>query len=283
MKKFRNLIIAPCGNSSTLFATDWLNDKAAKEFDVCLMFYHANIDDASRYEGVEYFYHLKDFKYRMLHQLLTTEAPQLLADYDYFYFLDDDIAIGTTAINRLFELSRTFGTWVSQAALSHNSFCSWPMFKQNPNCLLRYVGQVEVMAPLFSQEALRRCLGTFNENKSSWGLDSVWSKVLGYPPAKLAIFDDVIMEHTRPVGGGELYKKIQADPYEEWETVTRKYDAIKNNFVECGRLEYVNNQHNAMRFKGYKFSEKLDKLKQRIRDYDVMSRVRRRLGSPTPA
>lgn len=283
MTKHKNLLVAPCGNAATLFATDWLKDKDAKEFDVCLLFYHATVENPSRYEGIEYFYHLKDFKYRMLHQLFTTEAPQLLNEYDYFYFIDDDIAIDTAAINRLFELSRTFGTWISQASLSHNSFCSWPMFKQNPDCLLRYVGQVEVMAPVFSQEALRKCLVTFNENKSSWGLDSVWSKVLGYPATKMAVFDDVVMEHTRPVGGGELYKKIKADPYEEWETIIRKYDAIKNNFVECGRLEYVNNQQNALRFKGYKFSEKIDKLKQRIRDYDVMSRVRRRLGSPTPA
>lgn len=282
MKKNRNLVIAPCGNSSTLFASKWLKNPDAKEFDVCLMFYHQEIKDPSLYNSVEHFYHLKDFKFRMIHTLLTTEAPHLLNDYDYFYFIDDDIAMDTSDINRMFALSQTFNTWISQASLSHNSFCSWPIFKNKPNCMIRFVGQVEVMAPLFNRTALQRCLVSFNENKSSWGLDSVWPKILGYPLNRLAVFDDVMMEHTKPVGEGELYKKIQADPYEEWEAVTKKYDAIKNNYVEYGRLEYISSRYNTIVFRAYKLGEKLDRLRQRIRDYDVLSRVYNRLGLKMP-
>ena len=278
MKKSKNLIVAPCGNASTLFATEWLSSPENKEFDVCLLFYHATINEPARYEGVEHFYHLKDFKFRMLHTLFTTEAPQLMEEYEYFYFLDDDISLDTAAINRMFEMSRTFRTSISQASLSHDSFCSWPIFKNKPNCLLRYMGQIEVMAPLFSREALAQCLVSFNENKSSWGLDSVWPKILGYPLNKLAVFDDVIMKHTRPVGGGELYKKIQADPYEEWETVVKKYDAIKNNYVEYGRLEYVSQEYNPLLFGLYKIGEQADKLRQHLQDYDVMSRVKNKLN-----
>ena len=278
MKKNRNLIVAPCGNASTLFATHWLAEPAAKEFDVCLLFYHAEINDPTLPQQVEHFYHLKDFKYKMIHALLTTEAPQLLEQYDYFYFIDDDIALRTADINRMFELSHTFRLAIAQASLSHNSFCSWPIFKNKAACLLRYMGQVEVMAPLFSQQALRQCLVSFAENKSSWGLDSVWPKILGYPRNQLAVLDAVVMEHTRPVGGGELYKKIKADPYEEWETIIQKYGAIKNNYVEYGRLQFVNPQHNATVFRLYKLRERFDKLRQRIQDYDVMSRVYNRLG-----
>ena len=278
MQKNKNLVIAPCGNASTLFATAWLHDADARTFDLCLLFYHAEIQEPARYEGVEHFYHLTDFKFRMLHTLFTSTAPELLEQYEYFYLIDDDISFDTRAINRMFELSRTFGTAISQASLSQNSFCSWPVLKNNPHCLLRYMGQVEVMAPLFSREALQTCLPTFNENKSSWGLDSVWPKILGYPIDKLVVFDDVIMEHTKPVGGGELYQKIGVDPHDEWNAITQKYDAIKNNYVEHGRLEYVSEKHNFAVFKAYKLSEKIDRLKQRINDYDVMSRVYNRLG-----
>lgn len=199
MRKSKNLVVAPCGNGSTLFTTSWLENPADKEFDLCLLFHHHDIEDAERYRNVEHFYHLKDFKFRMIHQLLTTVAPQLLEQYDYFYFVDDDIAMDTADINRMFALSNTFDTWIAQASLSHNSFCSWPIFKHKPDCMVRFVGQVEVMALLFSRAALQRCLVSFNENKSSWGLDSVWPKILGYPHRKLAVFDDVVMEHTRPV------------------------------------------------------------------------------------
>ncbi|MEJ7660045.1 MAG: DUF707 domain-containing protein [Hymenobacter sp.] len=74
------------------------------------------------------------------------------------------------------------------------------------------MGQVEVMAPLFSQDALRQCLVSFNENKSSWGLDSVWPKILGYPQNKLGVFDAVVMEHTRPVGGASCTRKLKPTP-----------------------------------------------------------------------
>ena len=278
MKKNRNLIVAPCGNASSLFATHWLSDPEAREFDVCLLFYHAEINDPTLPGKVEHFYHLKDFKYKMIYNLLTNVAPQLLDEYEYFFFIDDDIAFRTADINRMFELSRTFDMSITQASLSHNSFCSWPIFKNKANCLLRYMGQVEVMAPLFSREALIKCLPSFNENKSSWGLDSVWPKILGYPRNKLGVFDAVIMEHTRPVGGGELYKKIKADPYQEWQEIIEKYDAIKDNFVEYGRLALITPEHNQPLHRLYKLNENFHKLRQRVRDYDVMSRVYNRLG-----
>ena len=278
----KNLVIAPCGNASTLFATDWLSSPAEKEFDLCLLFYHQEINNPALYAGVEYFYHLKDFKFKMIHELLTLRAPQLLNEYDYFFFIDDDIAIDTAGINRLFQLSKTFGMSITQASLSHNSFCSWPIFKNKPNCLLRYVGQIEVMAPLFSRPALQQCLPSFNENKSSWGLDSVWPKILGYRTDKLAVFDAVVMEHTRPVGGGELYKKIKADPHEEWTTIAEKYGAVKNNYVEYGRLEYINSRFNQLMFKAYKLQEAVDKLRQRVGDFGLMYRINKRLGIGAP-
>lgn len=278
MKKNKNLIIAPCGNSSTVFATDWLQNAEAKEFDTCLLFYHAEIKNPTLYEGVEYFYHLKDFKFKMIHNLLTAVAPNLLDEYEYFYFIDDDVTFNTAAINRMFAMSKLFDTWVSQASLSQDSFCSWPILKNKPSCVLRFVGQVEVMAPLFSRGALQQCLVSFNENKSSWGMDSVWPKILGYPTNKLAVFDDVVMVHTRPVGGGELYSKIKADPNEEWDNIIKKYDAIKDNFVEYGRLEYVTTEHNPMVQKAYKSREQLGRLRQRIRDKGLLAELRNQIG-----
>ena len=39
-------------------------------------------------------------------------------------------------------------------------------------------------------------------------MDSVWSRLLGYPEDKLIVFDNVAMRHTMPVGGGELIKNL---------------------------------------------------------------------------
>jgi hypothetical protein len=269
----RNIIIAPCGNKSFLFKDAWLKNKEQKDFDVCLLFYHENINDPSRYTDVEYFYHLKDFKYHMLHKVLTELHPEWLEQYDYFYFLDDDIDIDTQGINSMFLLSRTFRSAISQASLSQDSFCSWPMFKQQKNSFLRFVGQVEVMAPLFEKEALKLCLPSFIGNRSSWGVDSVWPAILKYPKDKLVVFDSVIMKHTLPVGGGELYVKIGVNPHDEWKAITTKFNAKKHNYQEYGRLQLVNRQFNRLSFLRYKFFETMAKSKQVWTDYDLRSRV----------
>jgi hypothetical protein len=269
----KNIVIAPCGNKSFLFRQSWLNKKEFKEFDLCLLFYHEKIEKPEKYEDADYFFHLKNFKYHMIHDLLTRIHPEWLAEYEYFYFLDDDIEIDTEAINTIFQLSRTFKTSISQAALTADSYCSWPIFKQKKNSFCRFVGQVEVMAPLFNQEALRQCLPSFNYNKSSWGLDSVWSKILGYPQNKMAVFDFVTMRHTLPVGGGELYVKIGIDPHDEWREIIDHYEAKKHDFKEYGRLQLVDSRNNRLQFLMYKQKEKMASLRQAWNDYDLKSRI----------
>jgi len=274
----RNIVVAPCGNSSTIFRDHWLNKKEIKNFDVCLLFYHEEINNPGLYGGVDFFFHLKDFKYRMIYQLFTSIKPEFLEQYDQFYFLDDDIELGTGDINKMFNLSRGFGLWISQASLTKDSYCSWPILKNKQDCLLRFIGQVEVMSPLFSLKALKICMPTFIDNKSSWGIDCVWSKLLGYPKDKLAVIDDVQMKHIHPVGGGELYTKIQTDPGDDWNIVVQKYGAIKNHFTEYGRCMVVNKDKNQLLKLIYIIQERLSKLKQRYLDYGLSYRIKSKLG-----
>jgi hypothetical protein len=273
---FQNIIIAPCGNKSTIFKDFWLKYKDEREFDLCLLFYHEQINDPGRYSEADHFYHLKGFKYHMIHQLLTEIHPEWLKQYHHFYFLDDDIEIDTRQINALFALSKGMDSYISCAALSKDSYCSWPIFKQSANSFCRFVGQIEVMAPLFNREALERCLETFNGNRSSWGVDAVWSKVLDYPKDRLVVFDRITMRHTQPVGKGELYQKIGVDPHDEWNAITTRYGAKKENYQEYGRLIPVNEKQNRSTYLYYKWKEFLAKRKQAWNDYDLPSRVRSR-------
>jgi hypothetical protein len=275
---FKNIIIAPCGNRSTIFRDFWLKYKEEREFEVCLLFYHEQINDLSLYTTADHFYHLKGFKYHMIHRLLTEVHPEWLQQYDHFYFLDDDIEIDTRQINTLFSLSKGFGSQISCAALTRDSYCSWPIFKQAGNSFCRFVGQIEVMAPLFSREALQRCLETFIANRSSWGMDSVWPKILGYPEDRLVVFDTVTMRHIHPVGQGELYQKIGVDPHDEWNSITTRYGAKKENYTEYGRLMRVNKGSNRAAFFFYRWKEFMARRKQDWNDYDLMSRVKNKIS-----
>jgi hypothetical protein len=271
--KHKNIVIAPCGNKSFLFREAWLKDEADRNFDVCLLFYHENIDRIELYEGIDHLFHLKDFKYIMLYKLFTQLKPEWLNEYEYFYFLDDDIEITTKDINRMFDASRLFGSSISCASLSADSFYSWPIFRQHPNCYLRYVRQIEVMAPLVDRAALKTILPTFIETRSSWGLDAVWPKLLGYPKDRLIVFDNVVMKHTLPVGGGELYLKIGVDPKEEWLYLTKKYAAKVYNY-EYGRLRPLTNNHNKVYRLQNSIRHKISTIQREIRDYDLFSRIK---------
>jgi len=270
----RNIIIAPCGNKASIFKEFWLKYKEEKEFEVCLLFYHEQINNPALYADADHFFHLKGFKYHMIHRLLTEVHPEWLQQYDHFYFLDDDIEIDTRQINRMFALSKAMDAYITCAALTKDSYCSWPFFKQDLNSWCRFVGQIEVMAPLFNREALVRCLETFIANRSSWGMDSVWPKILGYPEDKLVVFDTVTMRHIHPVGKGELYQKIGVNPHDEWADIVARYGARRQNYTEYGRLLPVNKNSNRRTFLFYQWKEFLAKKRQTINDYDIMSRVR---------
>lgn len=270
----KNIVIAPCGNKSFLFREYWLNDKSERDFDICLLFYHDHINDSELYKDVDFFFHLRGFKYKMLYDLFIDHKPEWLEAYDYFYFLDDDIQICTHDINKMFYLTNAFDADISQASLSQDSFCSWPMFKQNSQCFLRYVGQIEVMAPLFSRNALKACIPSFIDSLSSWGMDSVWPKLLGYPENKLIVFDSIMMKHTLPVGGGELYNKLGVDPHVEWHAITNKYGAKLHNYKEYGRLKFLHVNNNFSYHILNSLREQYASFQRRIKDYNVGSRLK---------
>ena len=269
----RNILIAPCGNHSVLFKNSWLKYSNEKQFDICLLFYHEQIEQPELYKDIDHFYHLKHFKYHMIHELLTVIHPEWLQQYDYFYFPDDDIEMDTRQINTLFQLSHAHDTWISQASLTADSFCSWPFFKTRKGSFCRYVGQIEVMAPLFNSKSLIHCLSTFKLNKSSWGLDAVWPKILQYPETKLVIFDAVVMKHTKRVGMGELYQIKGVDPLKDWEEITNAYLAKKDNLQEYGSLQLVNKEHLQLQFTLVQWRLYIARKKQKIRDYDLLSRI----------
>lgn len=146
-------------------------------------------------------------KFLGLHALLTRDA--FWRDYDYVWLPDDDLAVTESAINRMFELAASLDLAIAQPALSWTSYFSHHLTLRSPSFRLRYTNFVEVMAPCFHRDFLGTCLPTFAENRSGWGLDYLWPRLLhpGQPPC--AILDEVEITHTRPVGGPN-YDELRA-------------------------------------------------------------------------
>ena len=89
---------------------------------------------------------------------------------------------------------------------------------------MRYGRFVEVMAPIFSREALEVCKPTFVESRSGWGLDWVWPALCRDAVLdRIAVIDATPVRHTRPVGG-ELYRNHpDLDPRAEAQRLLGKY------------------------------------------------------------
>ncbi len=158
-----------------------------------------------------------------LHQLLARE--EFWRDYDYVWLPDDDLAVGEAGVNRLFEIAASHGLALAQPALSWLSFFSHQLTLRSPSFRLRYTNFVEIMAPCFRSDFLATCLPTFAENRSGWGLDYLWPRLLPAGQRLCAIVDEVEITHTRPLGGPN-YAELRAGgvmPRDELERLFSKY------------------------------------------------------------
>lgn len=219
----KNILISPVGKKALEISEGWSSDE--RNYDIMLIYY-----DKEGYEdfiGVSDYLILKrGFKYPLLHQIFI-ENVDLLSKYDYFFFPDDDVRMTSEDINKLFFFSKIQEISVCQPSLYPKNF-TWPITQHNPNTIFRYVSMVEIMCPLFSRDALQKCLPSFVESNSGWGLEVAWYRLLGSKEYMFIIFDLVIATHEGVRGGeSKLYDSLTErgiDPQDEYYALEKKYD-----------------------------------------------------------
>lgn len=196
----KNLVVLRAGDGS--LHPGWIA-QPNRDFDIFVSYYGKQ--PGLHQDSADYYEHRPGPKWPCIAELLAAH-PQLLEQYDAFWFPDDDLAAGTDTLNRMFALFHGHALALAQPALTADSYYSWKAVLQNPSYILRHVDFVEVMAPLFDRHALRVCLPTFAQSRSGWGLDWVWPSLVSRGrDAAVAIIDATPVKHTRPLGG-DLYK-----------------------------------------------------------------------------
>jgi hypothetical protein len=212
-----NLIISPVGDNS--LHNNWIN----KDFDLVLLYYENNEDTARSYTNhTPYVYVAKGEKYHLLKSFIQDNI-EFISKFDYIWLPDDDVDISPENINRLFNISKEYNLSISQPAM--DGYVSHEITKPVPNSLLRYTNFVEVLAPLFNKETLLKVYNTFDLNYSSWGYDYLWPHLLNYPQNSIAIIDDIVMTHTRPVG--QNYSRFPKIPWDELVELLQLNNIIK--------------------------------------------------------
>ena len=138
----------------------------------------------------------------------------VLWNYDYVMFPDDDLQMTWSDLNIMFNLCSEYQLQLAQPSLHPDSVINYENSRQKPGFLLRFVTMVEVMAPIFSNQALRSCIHTFDLNESGYGIDYAWTKLVDGPLTKIAVIDRVAVRHTRPTGNNYNLKAAIDEGYE---------------------------------------------------------------------
>lgn len=189
----KNLVISTVGDSS--LHRHWIQ---SKDYDSYLIYY----GEKEGYKSQSTYYKTKKgYKFHLI-----KDAVEELIDiykYDYIWLPDDDIAATPHEVNSLFGYMQSYRLEIAQPSIM--GYYGVDLTLHQKGSKIRFTNWVEIMCPCFSLNALLECKQTFKENNTGWAIEGIWSRLLGHPTDKIAIIDDIIVFHTRPVLSGETY------------------------------------------------------------------------------
>ncbi len=215
----RNLVIVRAGDAS--LHEEWLGGDVERNWDLIVNYFG---DDPQRYRRDDVRrIDSKGPKWPALHALIQDIAPDVFG-YERVWLPDDDLRATGAGINSFFDIVQKHGLALSQPALTPDSHLGHLITLRNRSFELRFTNFVEIMAPCFDRDCLKRLLTTFNENLSGWGLDFYWPTLIA-DWTRIAIVDAVTVCHTRPIGGPN-YRHLAGsgkDPRQELQELLAKH------------------------------------------------------------
>jgi hypothetical protein len=229
MEGKKNLVICAVGDSS--LHKHWKPNHSSS-YDLVLIYYG---DKDGYKDDAKIHINKKGTKFHLIADFVESED---LSSYEYIWMPDDDLFIDNKSVEKIFYLNKRYDLWLSQPSIM--GWYGLDVTLHHKNSLMRFTNYVEIMCPCFTYVSLVKCLSTFKENETSWGIDHLWNLKLGQPTNRMAIIDDVIAIHTRPVGGGEIYKNNKSISVAEEENsiIHKKYniDQSSYNDLKNGKL-----------------------------------------------
>src|SRR5262249_17419104 len=137
-----NLVYTCVGDCSAV--SKWLSPN--RKFDVWMVYYGDT--EFGQKNLVDYYLRRKGSKFQNL-KYLTEKRYDQLAIYDAIFVIDDDIAISSEQIEKLFQIRADYNLTVLQPAFLATGKISHPPTAVFPGAFGRYTNFVEVTCPLF--------------------------------------------------------------------------------------------------------------------------------------
>jgi hypothetical protein len=232
MSRNRNLVIVRCGDESLHAA--WIGPD--RNWDLAVSYFGPR--DYRKFPEAKYIHRFKGGKWNGIFAFFQT-YPEILEHYDFFWLPDDDIEASCERIKTMFQTMATHQFELAQPSLSKESYLSHLITLNNPCFVYRRVNFVELMVPVLSQKLLIKTLPLFEGTRTGFGMDYVWHRFTTNPTRKVAIFDNVEVKHTRPVGGA-LHKMLEAEgrspALQERDTFLKPYGDFGSGHAILGGL-----------------------------------------------
>lgn len=149
-------------------------------------------------DAVDYAHRQAGGKWDGIHAFFQA-YPELLARYDYFWLVDDDIEASAAQADALFAYVQEQGFEIAQPALTLDSFYSHRLTLQCPGFRHRHTNFVELMLPVLCRRVLQQVLPHCADTQSGLGIDWLWNRYVSRPATAMAIIDAIAMPHRRPL------------------------------------------------------------------------------------
>ena len=223
----RALVVLQAGRGAE--ARHW-DMRGERNWDLAVNYY-----DACGYQPDlgDYVFFQKGTKFTAM-WMLWKHFRSMLDQYDHVLFLDDDVECEAETLNRLFRACCEHDLDLAQMALCEKSSCNWQaLFARPGQAGPRWLTAVEIMMPVLSRKALGLVAPTFGRSISGFGLDLAWGKLVGDAGGRIAVLDDVVATHARPVdqADGAYYSYLRRHMInakaELW-VMLNAYDAERN-------------------------------------------------------
>lgn len=219
------LVFTSAGDNSNL--QHWL--VGHKEFDLWISYFGNQENKFS--EVADYYMMRKGGKFPALHNIYQ-QWPELLAQYDAIFVLDDDLIFSATDITRLFKIRERYDLWLLQPAFDKRGKISFKLNEVHPFSLLRYSNFVEVACPLFTKDHLFNFMAEYDPTLIGWGVDFWFSEQIAKQDAhhnKIAIID--LISCINPRDEKKIDNKREIDQLQSrddriatWENIKKQYE-----------------------------------------------------------
>lgn len=169
---------------------------AGRTWDLAVSLY----DDIDLPDGaiVEWHHRCVGGKWDGIWRFFSTH-PEVLAAYDFYWLVDDDIEADSATVTALFDYVRAHGFELAQPALTTDSYYSHRITLACPGFRHRHTNLVEIMAPILARGMLHQVLPIIQETRSGFGLDWLWQRFVTNPHKQIAIIDSLPVRHARPL------------------------------------------------------------------------------------